>query len=68
MLGCFTAYESTAGSDAAFCNARYYGCYLFGIVFSASDVIKEEKRFCTTADNVVYAHCNAVYAYGVVFV
>ena len=66
MLGSLTAYERTPCPDAAFCNTTYYVGYFLRYIFAAGDIIKEKQRFRSAADYVVYAHRNAVDAYGVV--
>ena len=54
--------------NAAFGYARNDSGDFFGNVFTASDIVKEEKRFCAAANNVVYAHCNAVDTDGIVLI
>ena len=62
MFGSFTAYQCTTALYTALCNARYNLCHLFGIVLSDCYIIQEKQRFCTTADYIIYAHRNTVYA------
>ena len=66
MLGCLSAYQGAARLHAAFGNARHKLRHLFGYVLSYGYVVQEEQRLCSAADDVVDAHGNAVYAYGVV--
>ena len=68
VLGSLAAYERAARSYAALSHAAYYFGYFFGVIFSAGNIIKKEKRLCPAADYIVNAHCNAVYAYGIVAV
>ena len=68
MLGSFTADECALSLNTALCYTGYYLRDLFGDILSAGDIIKEELRLCSAADDVVHAHSNTVDTDSVVLV
>ena len=64
----FTANQSTSGFNTAVCNTFYDVCNLFRDVFAQCDIIKEDKWFCSAADDVVYTHCYTVDTNGIMLV
>ena len=64
----FSADESAACTYAALCYAGDNGCYLFGDILADCNIVKEEQGLCAAANNIVYAHCNAVNADGIMLV
>ena len=68
MFCSFAADQRTAGLHAALSNAADDRSDLFRDVFAAGNVIQEEHRCSARADNVIYAHGNAVNADCIVLV
>ena len=57
---CFAADKCSTGLNAALSYTRYDCSNLFRKILAYSYIVKEEQRFCTATDNVIYAHSNAV--------
>jgi hypothetical protein len=60
MLGSFAADKCAARLNAALRHAGNDRGYLFGDISSAGNVVQEEQRLRSAADNVVHAHRHAV--------
>ena len=60
MFGSFAADESRTRLNTSLTNTADDGCDFFGNILSAGDIVEEEKRLCSAADNVVNAHCNGI--------
>ena len=68
MLGSLAADQRTACLHAALCNALNDRCDFFREVLAAGDVIEEEQRLCTAANDIIDAHCHAVNTDGIVLI
>ena len=68
MLCSLSAYERSACHLAACCHTFYDLGDLFRIVLAAGNIIQEKQRLSACAGNVVNAHCNGIYSYGVMLV
>mgnify|MGYP002416089685 CR=1 FL=1 len=68
VLGGLAAHQRAIGLHAALGHALDDLCDLFRDVAAAGDVIQEDQRLCTSADDIVDAHGHAVNADGVVLV
>ena len=64
----FAANQCTASLYAAFCHTGNNFCNLFRNILAQCNIVQEELRLCTTANNIIDAHCHAVNADGVVSV
>ena len=67
-FGRFTTDKCHVGLQATFYHAFNNLSHLLGHKFAGGDVIQEEERFCTLAEDVVGAHCYRINTDGVVFV
>ena len=67
-LGGLAADERGVGLNTALAHALYDVGNTLRHVLAAGDIVEEEQRLCTAADNVVHAHCHAVDADGVVLI
>ena len=68
MLGSLAANERRAGLDAALCHAADNFRDFLRHILAAGDVIQKEQRLGAHADNVVYAHGDAVDADRIVLI
>ena len=64
----FAADECRAGLDTALSHTADDGSDLFGDVLAACDIVKEEQRTSTAADDIVDAHSNGIDTDGVMLV
>ena len=68
MFGSLAADQRSAGLNTAFCNTgNDFGNFLRNI-FTASDVVQEEQRFCADTNNVIDTHSYRINTDGIVLI
>ena len=68
VLGGLATDQRSAGLNAAFGNSAYDFGDLLRNVFAAGNIVKEEQRLCTAADDIVDTHGNGIDTDGVMLI